>query len=97
MKLKEIIIYLLTAAINTVISLILNAIIFDSNSGTFVFVVCGTILLALITTKIVAHKMNYKLDIFAYDIKDQKYLTINSVFIGCLFTVPIALIIGLIL
>ena len=97
MRLKEVIIYLLSVAGNIILSLILNAILFGNNLEMLIFVVCGVILLSALVISIIARKMNYKLDIFAYDIKDQKYLVLNSIFVGCLFTVPIVLIISLFL
>lgn len=97
MKLKEVIIYLLSVAGNIILSLILNALMFGNNLEMLIFVVCGVILLSTIVISIIARKMNYKLDIFAYDIKDQKYLVLNSIFVGCLFTVPIVLVISLFL
>ena len=97
MKLKEVIIYLLSVAGNIILSLILNALMFGNNLEMLIFVVCGVILLSTIVISIIARKMNYKLDIFAYDIKDQKYLVLNSTVVGCLFTVPIVLVISLFL
>lgn len=97
MKLKEVIIYLSTVVVNIILSLILNTIMFGSNLEMLLFIVCGVIILAALTTSIIARKMKYKLDIFAYDIKDKKYLILNSIFIGCLFTVPVALFVSLFL
>ena len=90
MKKKEIITYIVTIVSNLLLSLLLNLIIFGRNTSNILFVMCGVILFSLLITNIVAQKWNYKLDIFSYEINDIKYLILNSIFIGNLFSIPIA-------
>lgn len=91
MKLKEGLIYLITVAGNFLLSFLINLIIFKTNMENFIFVACSIIVLVTLVVYIIAQKNNYKLDIFAYNIEDQKYLILNSIFIGCLFCVPLAM------
>lgn len=95
MKLKEIIIYIITIVINITLSYFINFIIFGNNKSMLILSACGFILLSTLITFIVSNKMNYKLDIFAYDIKDIKHLILNSIFIGNLFTIPIIMFVSL--
>lgn len=96
MKLKEIIIYVATIVTNILLGFLLNTIFFDDTEN-FIFMACGCALLCVIIDSLIAQKLNYKLDIFAYDITDLKYLILNSIFIGCLFSVPIAMFTSLLL
>lgn len=96
MKLKEIIIYVITIVTNILLGFLLNTIFFDDTEN-FIFMACGSALLCVIIDSIIAQKSGYKLDIFAYDITDAKYLILNSIFIGCLFSVPISMFTSILL
>lgn len=94
MKLKEIIIYVSTILVNIFLGFLLSKIIFNNNEY-FTLVTCGIIILFTIVDFIVATKLNYKLDIFAYNIEDMRYLILNSIFIGNLFSIPLSMFISL--
>ena len=96
MKLKEIIIYLTTIAANLLLGLLFTTILFDTTKN-FTLVTCGIVLLSIIVVFIVSSKLTYNLDIFAYNITDIKYLIVNSIFIGNLFSIPIAVFFPIIL
>ena len=95
MKLKELFIYAATIATNLLIGFLLTLIFFNGNKENFIFMACGTILVSLLVVSIISQKFNYKLDIFAYQIEDIKYLILNSIFIGNLFSIPLAMFITL--
>lgn len=95
MKLKEILTYVATISTNILLAFLFTLLLFKGDNTNFIFSACGIILVSLIVTAIVAKKLNYKLDIFAYNITDIKYLIINSVFIGNLFSIPISMFISL--
>jgi hypothetical protein len=97
MKLKEVIIYSIVVAVNILLGFLLKTLIFEGNNSYFIFVICGIILLSLLIDSIIATKLGYKLDIFAYNITDQKYLLLNSIFIGELFSIPISMFISMVL
>lgn len=90
LKAKEILTYVGTVIINLLFSYLFTLIFFKDRIDNFILVSCSVILLSLLITSIIANKMNYKLDIFAYNIEDIKYLILNSVFIGDLFSIPLA-------
>lgn len=89
MKLKEILTYIITVVSNIVLGILFSLIIFK-NLDNFVFVDITIILVSLGAIFMVAKRLQYKLDIFAYNITDEKYLIINSIFIGELFSIPLA-------
>ena len=95
MKIKECIIYILTIAFNISLGFLVNTVLFSGNKSMFIFSSCGVSLLVLFINYIVSQKLNYKLDIFAYDIKNIKHLILNSIFIACLFCFPINMFISL--
>ena len=90
MKSKEIITYVGTVLTNLLLSLLFTLILFKDKKENFIFVACTIILISIMVTYIIAQKFNYKLDIFAYNIEDLKYLILNSIFIGDLFSIPLA-------
>jgi hypothetical protein len=95
MKLRELLLYAITISFNLILSFLINYIIFKNDTSNFMFPACGVILLSIIIISIISAKLGYKLDIFAYDIKDYTYLTLNSIYIGNLFSIPFALFITL--
>ena len=97
MKIKEVLTYILTVLCNVLLAFLFTVIIFGNDYTKFIMVICAIILLSLSINYIVAKKLNYKLDIFAYNISDIKHLILNSIFIGNLFSIPIAMIISVFL
>ena len=95
MKLKEALTYVATISTNLLFAFLFTLLFFKGDNTNFIFCACGTILVSLITVAIIAKKFNYKLDIFAYNITDVKYLIINSIFIGNLFSIPISMFVSL--
>lgn len=94
MKSKEIITYIGTILTNILLSWIFTLILFFDRKENFIFVACTTISLSLLIVYIIAQKMNYKLDIFAYNIEDVKFLILNSIFIGDLISIPLSVFIS---
>jgi len=97
MQAKEYIIYGITILFISLLSLLLNLLIFGTNYHNFVIVSFGTTISTILVDYIISKKFGYQLDIFAYDIKDSKYLILNSIFIGALFSIPIAILVSLFL
>lgn len=95
MKVKEITVYLSTILANILLGFLFTFIIFGNDFSNFVFIAGSVILLSLLIVFLVAKKLCYNLDIYAYDIKDLKYLILNSIFIGNLFSIPIAMFISI--
>lgn len=96
MKIKELVIYLITILVNLLLGFLLTSILFGTNKN-FTFVTCGIVILSSIAIYIIANKFNYKLDILAYNISDFKYLILNSIFIGNLFSIPITIFVSMML
>lgn len=92
MKQKEILTYIVTIAANIILGILFSFIIFN-NLNNFIFVDITIILLSLAAVFLIAKRLDYKLDIYAYNIVDEKYLIINSIFIGELFSIPLAVFI----
>ena len=95
MKLKEVLIYICTILFNILVSFLLSLLFFKDRMTYLTFAACGEILLSTLIISLIAKRLDYKLDIFAYDIKDNKYLILNSIFIGNLFSIPIAMFVAL--
>ena len=97
MKLKEIIIYASTIAINVLLGFLFTLLFFKNESKYLVFGAGIAILISSLSVMIVAQKMDYKLDLLAQDLSDPKHLLLNSIFIGNFFTIPIFMIISVII
>lgn len=94
MKFKEPLIYIGTIIINILLGFTLNLIFFQ-NTSKFIFMACGVILFSIAIVYIISKKYNFALDIYAYNIEDNKYLILNSIFIGDLISIPISMFISL--
>lgn len=95
MKLKEIITYIATVLINISLGFLLTTLFFKDSKDNFILITCGVILFSILIDSVVAKKLNFKLDIYAYNIEDIKYLILNSIFIGDLFSIPLAMFLSL--
>lgn len=95
--LKDIAIYVLTISINVGAGLLLNEIFFPGDKTNFILFACGFIIFFFLVIYLIAQKMGYKLDIFAYNIEDVKFMILNNIFIGILISIPISMFISLLL
>lgn len=97
MKLKSIYVNLLTIAVNFAISFLINLIFFQTNYKNFILVACGIILLSSLIVLIICQKFGYSIDIFANNIEEFKCRMLNDIFIGNLFSIPLAMFISILI
>lgn len=97
MKFKSIYINLMAMAANFIISFLLNFIFFQTDFKNLILLAFGTILLSSLIVLIISKKYNYKIDIFASNIEDLKYRILNDIFIGNLFSLPLAIFISILI
>ena len=95
--LKDIAIYAITILINVGAGLLLNAIFFPGDTTNFIMFACGFIIFFLLVIYLISQKMGYKLDIFAYNTEDVKFMILNNIFIGILFSIPVSMFISVLL
>ena len=96
-KLRSPITYICVVLLNFVITYLLNYLFFKDNLTYFIMLGIGFIILSTIIDFIVANKLGYHLDLFAYNIEDKKYLLLNDIYLGNLFSIPLFMFITLIL
>ena len=97
MKLKEITITILTILINIYLSYMLNTLFFKADLSNFSMVSCGFVAFSLLTINLISKKLGYQLDIFITEIKDNKFIILNNIFIGDLFSIPLLMFLSLFL
>lgn len=81
--------YLITITINFIFTFLLNYLFFKNNQTYFTMFGFGFVLISIIINSAIANKLGYKLDLFAYNIEDKKYLLLNDIYIGELFSIPL--------
>lgn len=88
--LKSIFIWLIVSSFNIGVGIGLTFLFFHSSTN-FPFFGCGLALLIASIDLIISKKLNYKLDIMVYNSEDAKFMLLNDILIGCIFSVPLTM------
>lgn len=81
----------LTILFNIGFACVLNYLFHKDLTSSFIMFACGTILASTLIVYIISQKVGFKLDIFAYEIPNNFHLALNDIFIGNLFSIPLAM------
>ncbi len=91
-KILGAVINIITIVINIALGYLLNLIFFKSDKTYLIMFLCGVISFSCLVVYIICKRLGFKLDIYAYEIEEKSYLILNNIFIGNLFSVPLAMI-----
>ena len=94
---KDLLIYLITIAFNLGIGFLLTVIFSGANYSYFSTFTCGFVIISSLCIYLIANKLGLSLDIFTNNIDDEKHSLLTNIFIGNLFSIPLAMFVTLII
>jgi len=96
-KIYSTVINLIAILVNLGLGLLLNFLFYKNNTENFVVFACGVVILSTLVIYLISQRLGFKLDISVFEIDDPKYLILNNIFIGNLFSIPLSMFVSILL